>query len=185
MSTARHLRLVRILTISSFVWACSDGGVGAPCTPEVEYDVDFGGFAIGETYVESNSFQCETRLCLVNHFQGRVSCPRGQAGPEGGCRVPDGSASVATVVRGWDMDRPAHSAVYCSCRCDGPDPEAPYCACPDGFQCTELVPDVDVAPGQLAGSYCVQANARFAENDVGGPECTAASEEPICQLTQD
>ena len=57
---------------------CEPGGVGDPCTPEDEYEPSFSGFAQTEVNVESRSFQCETRLCLVNHFKGRVSCPYGQ-----------------------------------------------------------------------------------------------------------
>jgi hypothetical protein len=57
---------------------CSAGGVGDPCIPEQEYDVCFAGFDEMEVNVESKSFQCLTRVCLVNHFQGRVSCPYGQ-----------------------------------------------------------------------------------------------------------
>jgi hypothetical protein len=179
MRTLRQPNTVGLLLL--VLTGCESGGVGDPCTPEIEYDSDFGGFAIEETYVESNSFQCQTRLCLVNHFQGRVSCPDGQSDHEGRCRVPDGSSLVTAPVRGWDLDRPPDEAVYCSCRCDGPDADAPYCDCPAGFQCTELVPDVKVAPGQLAGSYCVRADAQFREGDVDGRECTADSEEPVCQ----
>lgn len=57
---------------------CSATGVGDPCIPEQEYDPTFAGFDEREVNVESKSFQCETRLCLVNHFRGRVSCPYGQ-----------------------------------------------------------------------------------------------------------
>jgi hypothetical protein len=57
---------------------CSQTGVGDPCVPAREYDVTFNGFDPGEVNVESKSFQCQTRLCLANHFQGRVSCPYGQ-----------------------------------------------------------------------------------------------------------
>jgi hypothetical protein len=57
---------------------CSATGVGDPCIPEQEYDPNFPGFDAREVNVESKSFQCQTRLCLVNHFQGRVSCPYGQ-----------------------------------------------------------------------------------------------------------
>ncbi len=57
---------------------CQSTGVGDPCTPEQEYDPSFLGFDSTEVSVESKSFQCQTRLCLVNHFQGRVSCPYGQ-----------------------------------------------------------------------------------------------------------
>lgn len=57
---------------------CASTGIGDPCTPEQEYRPDFIGFSVNEVSVESRSFQCQTRLCLVNHFQGRVSCPYGQ-----------------------------------------------------------------------------------------------------------
>lgn len=57
---------------------CGGTGVGAPCVPEDEYLTGFSGFSQSEVNVESRSFQCETRVCLVNHFQGRVSCPYGQ-----------------------------------------------------------------------------------------------------------
>lgn len=57
---------------------CAPGGVGDPCIPEAEYDTCFPGFSITDVITESRSFQCQTRLCLVNHFQGRVSCPYGQ-----------------------------------------------------------------------------------------------------------
>src|SRR3954471_6960701 len=58
---------------------CPSGGVGDPCTPEDEYQQIFSGYQVGEVNLESRSFQCETRLCLVNHFEGRVSCPYGQS----------------------------------------------------------------------------------------------------------
>jgi hypothetical protein len=61
----------------------SGGGVGDPCVPEQEYQTCFAGFSIDSVDTETKSFQCQTRVCLVNHFQGRVSCPYGQnAGTE-------------------------------------------------------------------------------------------------------
>src|SRR4051812_46240873 len=58
--------------------ACGEEGIGDPCIPEQEYNADFLGFDAKELNVESKSFQCRTRICLVHHFQGRVSCPYGQ-----------------------------------------------------------------------------------------------------------
>jgi hypothetical protein len=58
---------------------CETGGVGDPCVPEDEYVSTFSGYQDTEVNVESRSFQCETRVCLVNHFRGRVSCPYGQS----------------------------------------------------------------------------------------------------------
>ena len=68
--------------------ACQSGGIGDPCTPEDEHEPTFAGFDLAEEYIESRSFQCDTRICLVNHFQGRVSCPLGQPPPRF-CGLPD------------------------------------------------------------------------------------------------
>lgn len=166
---------------------CDVGGVGDPCIPEEEYQTQFSGFALDEVNVESRSFQCETRICLVNHFQGRVSCPYGQtedtvcrvygsdavgcsdAGAVGDgnaaaldvCRIPGASGledrndAIEVAVEPQLEQRRPENAVYCSCRCDGPDPNARYCECPSGFACVELVKDLGLGSGQLAGSYCI------------------------------
>ncbi len=64
---------------ASFIGSnCGGSDVGDPCTPEDEYLTSFSGFSQNEVNIESRSFQCLTRVCLVNHFQGRVSCPYGQ-----------------------------------------------------------------------------------------------------------
>jgi hypothetical protein len=157
---------------------CNPGGVGDPCTPEDEYQQGFNGFQVTETNVESRSFQCETRLCLVNHFQGRVSCRLGQADPmaEGTtyaprCSIPGTKASsdmsskdnINVEVPPQLKDRQTDQAVYCSCRCDGPDEKARYCECPEGFQCEPLVDDLKIpgGGGQLAGSYCIRAGSAY------------------------
>ena len=67
-----------MFALGVFSAGCQSGGIGDPCTPEDEYQKYFSGYAVSEVNIESRSFQCETRLCLVNHFQGRVSCPYGQ-----------------------------------------------------------------------------------------------------------
>ncbi len=125
--------------------ACKDEGIGDPCTPEQEYDPSFLGFTENEVNVESKSFQCRTRVCLVNHFRGRASCTYGQAadgtGPKGadgnpvpGCKIPGTEQLVSGLVSPDDpnsfkdpkkqkavqaqcADRTADKAVYCSCRC--------------------------------------------------------------------
>ena len=119
------IRLVlSFLAVSIFVGVvagsgCQVSGIGDPCTPDEEYVSNFAGFDIGEVNVESKSFQCRTRLCLANHFQGRVSCPYGQdssgAAPMGismtdpnanGCVVPgttipiDPTCGVAVTTPG-------------------------------------------------------------------------------------
>jgi hypothetical protein len=165
---------------------CTPGGVGDPCTPEDEYQQTFNGFQVTETNVESRSFQCETRLCLVNHFQGRVSCRLGQqsqldvngapiAGYKPSCSIP-GTAVTAdpaskdninVEVKPQLISRQTEKAVYCSCRCDGPDKNARYCECPEGFQCEKLVDDLKItdSAGQLAGSYCIRAGSKYDPTD--------------------
>ena len=39
----------------------------------------------------------------------------------------------------------------CTCHCAGPG-EGPFCDCPSGFQCLELIEDLETPE---AGSYCV------------------------------
>jgi hypothetical protein len=51
------------------------GPIGSPCTPEQERDPSFNGFVFQEIGTEFDDSQCQSHLCLVNHFQGRVSCP--------------------------------------------------------------------------------------------------------------
>jgi hypothetical protein len=67
------------MSMSLVASGCEGAGVGDPCVPEDEYEAFFSGYALTEVNIESRSFQCETRVCLVNHFQGRVSCPYGQS----------------------------------------------------------------------------------------------------------
>ena len=169
---------------------CEPGGVGDPCIPEDEYRQQVAGYGVTEVNVESRSFQCETRVCLVNHFQGRVSCPYGQSeealtlpGTDPGrCRVPgtkgdaqDGSEEIQVPVDPQLIERRAEDAVYCSCRCDGPDKNARYCECPSGYACVELVEDLDLGAGQgagnLAGSYCIKDGTRYDATQSGGAAC--------------
>ncbi len=173
--------------------ACEPGGVGDPCTPEDEYQTTFGGYDEAEVNVESRSFQCETRLCLVNHFRGRVSCPYGQTEEDlklpptdpKRCRVPGTSGanqgdSIDVAVPAQLVSRsaaasPEHGdtkdAVYCSCRCDGPDPNARYCECPSGFTCEKLIDDLGLGSAQLAGSYCIKNGTNYDSNNACGNTC--------------
>lgn len=177
--------------------ACEPGGVGDPCTPEDEYQTTFGGYDESEVNVESRSFQCETRVCLVNHFRGRVSCPYGQTEADLAlpgddpkrCRIPGTSgkdpadqvtvAVPAQLVTRTAAASPEHGgegvqdSVYCSCRCDGPDPNARYCECPSGFTCTKLIDDLGLGSAQLAGSYCIKDGSAYKPTS-GGAECTSA-----------
>jgi len=161
--------------------ACQPGGVGDPCTPEDEYTTTFAGYQATEVNTESKSFQCETRLCLVNHFQGRVSCKYGQdtataTGATPACHVPgDKTLPITVEVTPQLLKRQADAAVYCSCRCDGPDSNARYCKCPSGYACEHLVDPLGIpgAKAQLAGSYCVRDGTEYDKTQLGF-NCSAA-----------
>lgn len=159
------------LAFGALLGGCTPGGVGDPCTPEDEYLKAFGGFGVEEVNVESKSFQCETRICLVNHFQGRVSCPYGnklsttvmnqdQLPPD--CVIPGSTDKIEAAVDPQLVKRNANNTVYCSCRCDGPDANARYCECPSGFSCAKLVDRFGFEKGgQLAGSYCIREGTDY------------------------
>jgi hypothetical protein len=173
--------------------ACQSGGVGDPCIPEDEYLTTFGGFSETEIAdVESKSFQCQTRVCLVANFRGRVSCPYGQGNTQTGdlsnangdqaCYLPgsrtgDTSAQVTVPISPQLSRRGADKAVYCSCRCAGSDSSAHYCDCPSGFVCQNILPP-GIQPGsqQLAGSYCIKDGTQVTDPNVlqtqAGPPCS-------------
>jgi len=182
--TAGFRTVGALLAVGLLALGCQSGGVGDPCTPEDEYFDEFSGFSLGEVNVESRSFQCETRVCLVNKFQGRVSCPYGTKGTPPDptsdvdhnlpCVVPGFGGNVTVPVEPQRTERPPELAVYCSCRCNGVDPNARYCECPSGFSCTEIVSDQGGEQGQteLAGSYCIRAGSDVDPIRVPQDECS-------------
>ncbi len=163
---------------------CESGGVGDPCIPEDEYRQEFSGYSKDEVNVESRSFQCETRVCLVNKFQGRVSCVYGQTIPDDAmtpeqaaaaatCKTPDDTLPILVSVPPQLEERRPKDAVYCSCRCDGPQSNAPYCECPDGFSCVDLIDDIGLGNKQLAGAYCVKNGTNpQSSDDIRDIACT-------------
>lgn len=177
----RALALGLVLAVCAA--GCESGGVGDPCVPEDEYQVNFGGFGLNEVNIEARSLQCASRLCLINHFQGRVSCPYGQTQADLGlpathparCRLPNTKQAVAVPVSPWNAARTPERAVYCSCRCAGPDPNARYCQCPSGYACTPLVADLGLGNSELAGSYCVKSGTVFSVADETAPDCTPST----------
>lgn len=135
----------------------SPEGLGAPCVPEDEKEASFAGFSEGEINISSRDPQCASGTCLVLHFQGRVTCPDGNA--DGGvCLTPAGDEVTARVKPGLP-DRPAAQAAYCSCHCGGPLGSGPFCACPSGMVCQLLLDapaQASVDPTSISGSYCVK-----------------------------
>jgi len=180
-------------------FGCQSGGIGDPCVPEDEYQQFFAGYSETEVNMESRSFQCETRLCLVNHFRGRVSCPYGQTQAEATtptkpdyqlCHIPGTTGHTAPndnqikVEVNKQLDgRLAKNTVYCSCRCNGADTAARYCKCPTGFQCVPLLNTIKGLGGtELAGSYCVQEGTEY---DVGSnPGAPCQEEKPSASIDE-
>jgi hypothetical protein len=189
------LGLISVLAVGALPTACQSGGVGDPCVPEDEYNTDFAGFKVTEENIESRSFQCQTRICLVNHFQGRVSCPYGQGKTPGdpkmlGCQsatstdadkdkpccVPGTDTGIDSEVCGQcgtTSKRDAAQAVYCSCRCDvadgqPADPNFNFCECPTGYTCSQIRPFVGLGDANLSGKYCIKEGTEFVnEGDCG------------------
>jgi hypothetical protein len=139
------------LAAMSLLWltaaGCSTSAVGDPCVPE---QVPEGGFLASETYLETSSVQCATRVCLVRNLDGdpnnlqEEDCPLDVKDDEGNLLEP------STCVSESDVER----SVYCSCRCDAPGGSGlPTCGCPGGFICEEVL---ETGGDGLRGSYCVR-----------------------------
>jgi hypothetical protein len=154
-----------------FLGGCGDSGesktkhVGDPCTPSYESRPTFSGWRLEEMNVEGAHPACGAGVCLVNHFQGRVSCPYGQseleALEEPRCFTPGSSEPVTVPVEPQVTNRRPDLAVTCSCRCDGPD-GGPFCNCPSGTECLPLVPDFGFPDGKaVVGSYCVDPASAY------------------------
>ena len=139
--------------------------LGAPCVSSSEDDPAYSGHSAVEVAIELDTPDCGGggAVCLMDHFQGRVSCPYGQgvegkSAPTDECYLPHSDERVAVAVKPQLIHRQPDKAVYCSCRCAGPDTNAEYCECSAGFECLELVPDLGLATSG-SGSYCVKKGA--------------------------
>jgi hypothetical protein len=154
--------------------AASDAApVGASCVPSEEEAATFSGFSVTEVGLGSKTSACATQVCLVNHFQGRTTCPYGQnasgqgPGTTQGCSVPETRDPVTVEVPPQLSCRKAAEAVYCSCRCanaDGKtDDGATYCSCPDTMACVQLVAALgdNESLNSIAGAYCVKTGTEY------------------------
>ena len=172
VDTAQSLSLIRVIGYSApqsgdlVVLQCSNvpapAALGEPCVASDENFRSFPGFDVKEVNIEDRATTCQSNICVVNHFQGRASCPYGQAAGAANCLVPDGSATVTASVEPQLESRQANVASICSCQCDGEGP-GPYCTCPDSMQCEHLVDDVGLDPPgvNLAGSYCIPKGSQY------------------------
>ena len=143
MMRRKLLELIGFVAIS-VLWlagsGCSSSAVGDPCVPEA---VPAGGFLASETYLETSSVQCATRVCLVRGLMGDPN----NLQPE--CSK-DVEGEPSTCVSENEVER----SVYCSCRCGAPaESGLPTCDCPGGFNCEEVL---ETGGDGLRGSYCVR-----------------------------
>jgi hypothetical protein len=177
--------LFSVIAVGILPSACESGGVGDPCLPEDEYSPQFAGFKVTEENIESRSFQCQTRICLVNHFQGRVSCPLGQPAPAP-CNGPDDTASC-----GAD-GQCVQAAVYApDCKSDADcggrtcNLQGKFCECVDSTGCpqdgtwfcgADHQCKAYVCHNKAAG--CQDANSTAA-NDKDKPCCVPGTDVPV------
>lgn len=114
--------------------------VGDPCFIRGdETDSAFAGYAVSSNIITSKLSLCSPGVCLINHFQGRVSCPLGQSAPALCAGATDTSydGGLACV--------PAPTGPYCdSLATDGGASRCPSghcvagrdtCACTTDAQC--------------------------------------------------
>jgi hypothetical protein len=142
--------------------ACSIGGVGDPCIPEDEYDPQFPGFKLSLENIESRSFQCQTRICLVNHVQGRVSCPLGQPdkGATKACGATMGDGSVGKDASKCDTGEDCIETVAIAQDCDpaGANTCPPPGACNKAGKFCECTAD---QPAPANGYICDTKSHQF------------------------
>lgn len=130
---------------------CTAPGVGDPCVPETIPET---GFVSSETYLETSSVQCRTRVCMVYQLQGIPYDGRDD------CNSPEELASNPNCADPTE----SVNRVYCTCRCDAPtDVTATLCDCPEGdgpedplgYSCIEVIDQPGAGAG-IRGSYCVR-----------------------------
>jgi hypothetical protein len=132
--------------------------LGSVCVASEEQYPAFSGFALDEVVVDTGSDACASGICLVEGFQGRVTCPLGSPAGEGACAIPGSGQRVLVEVQSQLIARPPSVASTCSCRCAGPGP-GPFCSCTERQICAPLIADFGLPGDDLAGSYCVPAGA--------------------------
>jgi hypothetical protein len=147
------------LDVSTYGAGAGALAVGEVCIPTDEASPEFAGYATGEVNIATLDPQCASSVCLTYHFQGRVTCAEGNAGPAE-CYTPAGEQVTASVPP-QAPDTPPEEHVYCSCRCHGPTELGPFCECPSGMKCELLVPyyggeEPEDPLYSSSGAYCVK-----------------------------
>ena len=154
ISTATPVSLAAVsLATAFFVVGCGNSGVGDPCVPE---SIPEGGFIKSDTFLETSSVSCRTRVCMVYQHKGD---PRYYKGPNfaedpmdpGSTCPPDGSPPNSDGMTPCPELREVDEQVFCTAKCSENGD------CPDNFICHEVFSNVG-GPG-IRGSYCVSRAA--------------------------
>lgn len=158
-------RLAFAAVFALSVVACGVRGLGDPCIPE---DIPAGGFQRIESYVESNSAQCRTRVCLVFKLDGDPRLVDDLDNPD----ISTCNGAANCVVRDSSPDSIqstfSEERVFCSCRCRAAADNSggtPLCSCDDGWHCVDVI---DTGPEGLRGGYCVPDILCTRDEDCGG-----------------
>ena len=155
--------------------------VGKACVPSIERSETYAGSAMSDVMIDSDEGSCGALSCLGYHFQGRLGCPYGQTSDDieslpaddpARCHTPADDAVIEPVVPQLE-GRPARTAVYCSCACAGPDPDAEYCECPSNTQCLRLVPEIAGLEPVEQRSFCIKNGTAFDALMDYGPRCSS------------
>ena len=143
----KWLEMMGVIALALLGAACAETGVGDSCVPE---KVPPGGFLPTETYLETSSLQCATRVCLVRGLDGDPNNLQEDGCPLDAVDDPDFDPNDSTCVLETDVVE----KVYCSCRCGAPAGSGfGTCACPNGFKCEEVL---ETGGNGVRGSYCVR-----------------------------
>lgn len=175
------LGLFSIAAVGALPLACQSGGIGDPCIPEDEYNAAFAGFKVTEENIESRSFQCSTRICLVNHFQGRTTCPEGQAPP---ADEVNADGTISTQRRHFctptDQSNPGHDKGTCLAdstdMCVEADTYAPDCdrpACTKDEDCNGGKCDKGICPDPCPSGLVCDTNRKVCGCITVNPETPA------------
>jgi hypothetical protein len=164
--------------------------VGSSCLPSAELSPSFAGFSLHEVTLDENNAACPNSVCLVNHFQGRTTCPYGQdmngdpfSSNSSSCTVPGSTTAVqptdplqGKAVQPQCTDRRSADTVYCSCRCASAEGSATdggtYCTCPSGYACTQVAGAIESGDPR-AGAYCVKNGTAYNAMGVCPSKCDA------------
>lgn len=153
----RITKALFLLALPLALTGCPSTGVGDPCTPESTPE---GGFQASETYLETSSVQCRTRVCMVYKLNGDPTLTVQE------CIDGGQSSVVCTELYPSEIERTQR--VFCTCRCGttgGADDGTPLCECGEGFVCSDD-PSLGSAAGPILtqggvgirGSYCLRAD---------------------------